>query len=428
MFETLKITTLPNGVRIATCALPGFNSCSIGFNVEMGSRYEKASQAGWSHFLEHMAFKGSAKHPTARAISRPFERIGADYNAATGFERTNYHARVPASRTALAVGILGDMVCHPTIPSREINRERSVIMEEIKEGLDSPDSLVWRHARAALWPGHALGRPITGNPEALSRADADTLRAFHAECYTGRKTIVAAAGNLDHDRFVNLVRPYAESLPPGSPLDRSRPKLRPAKPFVAHRMETKQVHVSIVFRACGAEDFSKRDEESLLVTILGTGMNSRLFRSVRERNGLAYSIGASIHRNLGAGMFSVGASVDPARAAKALSLCGRELRKLATEPPSRTELSDAKENLSGSLSMFGETPGAQMNYIAGFLHEIGRVEPPETIIGRVRAVRLESVFETAKALLPPENATLSLVLPNDLKESPESLREAFLNG
>ncbi len=428
MFENVKITTLPNGARVATSAMPGVNSCAVGIAIPMGSRREKAAEAGWSHFVEHMVFKGSAKRPTRAEIVRPLERIGGDSNAHTGFEWTTFEARVPAAEAATAFDVLGDMVAHPLFPAAELEKERKVVLEEIKQRFDSPSLRIGQLARAALWPDHPLGRPISGFPETLSGADSENLRAFHRSNYSARGALVVAAGNLEHNRIVELARPFLEALP-DVPVPRARPasRCRPPEPLAIERRDAQQAHLSISFRCPGAGD-SGRFALDLLSFVLGGSMSSRLFRTVCDRHGLAYAIHALPIRNSDAGGFHVRASVDPARVEKALALCGRELRKIAEKPVGIRELADAKSLVANAMLLVGEHSGEQRVILDRSLTTLGVVEAPEEVAARFAAVSREEIRAAAEAILRPENGSLALILPNDCKADPEQLREALFNG
>lgn len=428
MFENAQITTLPNGARIATSAMPGVNSCAVSIGIPMGSRREKAAEAGWSHFVEHMAFKGTEKRPTYADVVRPLERIGGDFNARTGFEWTTFEARVPAGEAATAFDVLGDMAAHPLFPETEIGKERKVILEEIKRNFDSPSLRLSCMVQAALWPGHPLGRSIAGVPETLARVDSESLRAFHRSNYAARGTLVVAAGNLEHDRIVDLARPFLEALPDVPPA-RPRPasRCRAAEPLAAERKDVKQAQLSISFRGPGIHD-ERRFALGLLSYLLGGGPTSRLFREIRERRGLAYSIYAHAAGHSDAGSFHVRAAVDPARLGKAIALCGRELRRMAERPVSARELADAKTLTSNALLLVGETSGDQRDILDGAVATLGRVEAPEERAARFRAVTREEIRAVASDIFRPDNCTLGLILPNDCKADPEKLREVVFNG
>ncbi len=428
MFENLESTTLSNGTRIVTSAMPGVNSVSVCFSVGMGSSFESKNEAGWSHFLEHMVFKGSLKRPTRAQIARPLERIGGMYNAGTGDSSTCFFARVPAGEIGLAVDILGDMFANPLIPEAEIEKERAVILEEIKQGRDSAVRFANLSANGALWPDHPLGRPVIGFPETLARIDADALRRFHRKRYSSRGTLVVAAGNVDHARFVEMVRPFAEALstgraPVGVPVARAKPQ----RPLVFDRRSVEQAQAVIVCRTFPFAD-PRRPAMSLLSHILGGGMDSRLFVSVRERHGLAYSVSAHHSGHRDAGTFRLSAGLDASRVARGLFLCGRELRRIAEQNVGTRELEDAKASLSGMILLAGENSIEQMFGIEYMLHGIGFVEKPEQAVAKLKAVTKEDIRSLAADLFRPENLTLSLVLPNDCKADPEKLREAMVDG
>ena len=428
MFEHLKTTTLPNGARIVTSAMPGVNSVSVCFSVGMGSRFEKKSESGWSHFLEHMLFKGSRKRPTRAELVRPLERIGGDYNAFTGADSTCFYARVPAEGIRLVADVLGDMFANPVLPEAEIGKERAVILEEIKQGYDSVPRFAVQSALRALWPDHPLGRPVLGFPETLAGVDAVGLRDFHRKHYTSRGTLVVAAGKVDHGRFVDLVRPILEALPVGrapacTPSGRARPQL----PLVFDRRSAKQAHAVVACRAFPYAD-PRTPTLALLSYILGGGMNSRLFTSIRESNGLAYSVSALSFGHRDHGWFRLSAGIDASRLSQGVALCGKELRKIADKSVGTSELDDAKSSMTGGLMLAGETSFEQMYCMEDMLHRIGFVETPEQAVANLRAVTKEDIRSLAADLFRPENYTLSLVLPEDCPATPESLRDALCNG
>lgn len=428
MFENLKSTTLSNGTRIVTSAMPGVNSVSVCFSAGMGSHFEKKSEAGWSHFLEHMAFKGSRKRPTRVEIVRPLERIGGEYNAFTGKASTCFFARIPAGEIGLAVDILGDMFANPVIPEAEIEKERAVILEEIKQGHDSAPMFAVQSAIGALWPDHPRGRPVSGFPETLADADAEALRGFHRVRYSSRGTIVAAAGNVDHARFVDMVRPFAEALssgraPVGVPVSRAKPQ----QPLVFDFRPAKQASAVVACRTFPNGDPRKPAME-LLSYILGGGMNSRLFVSVREKHGLAYSVAARSFGDRDSGTFRASAGLDASRVARGLFLCGRELRRIAEQNVGTRELEDAKAALSGMILLAGENSIEQMLSIENMIQGIGFVETPEQTVEKLKAVTKEDIRSLSADLFRPEKLTLSLVLPNDCKTDPEKLREALVDG
>ena len=428
MFENVQITTLPNGSRIATSAMPGVNSCSVSFSVAMGSRCEKASEAGWSHFVEHMLFKGSAKRPTQKELIRPLERIGGLHNAYTGCETTSAEACVPAHGTAIALDVLGDMIAHPQFPADKIDVERKVIVEEIKRGFDNPSARTAQISREALWPKHPLGRQIVGTEKSLSSITAEALHAFHAKHYTSRGALVVAAGKLEHDSIVEWVRPFLESLPDAPATTfQAASRAGAVQPVVMERRDTQQAQVSISTRCFGHGD-PRRYALYLLSAILGGGISSRLFRSIRDRHGLAYDIHSYPLPYSDTGAFHVRGGFDSARLEKAIALCGRELRKVAQKPVGKQELSDAKERYASTLLVAGETTFAQASLLEQSIHDFGRVVSPEEEVEQMRAITREDIQALAAEIFRPENMTLALVLPAECKADPEALRRALVAG
>ena len=425
MFENVKITTLPNGARIATSAMTGVNSCAIQFVMATGSRSEKDNEAGWSHFMEHMAFKGSDKRPSRRAITRPFERMGGMFNASTGTGSTNYMARVPAHGMPKAVDILGDMVAHPLFPKSEIERERKVVLEENKQSLDDPWSRLSEMARKAIWPRHPMGRSIGGTPESLARITADALHAFHHDHYTSQGALMVAAGRLEHEQVVDLARPALEALP-DNPVPRSRrlPRRCPVKPIAVDWRDVQQAKFSITFR-CPPLDDSSSIALRLLSAILGDSSESRLFRKVRERHGLAYSITSFTILFKDGGAFVIQGSVDSKRIEKSVALCGREIIDLAKGHVGRRELSDAKAMDINALLLRGETTWDQAVLLEDTLQYYGRPVAPEEDADKVRAVTAEEIKTVADKIFRPENCNFALILPNDCKADPEKLRESI---
>ncbi len=428
MLGKIRITALPNGCRVVTSAMPGVDSFSICFDAGTGGRFERPAEGGFSHFLEHMLFKGSRKRPTTKALSQPLERVGGQFNAYTSAEHTCFYAQVPADAAALAADVLGDMFAHPLFDQSEIDRERQVVLEEIKMYHDDPASHAADLSLAGLWPRHPLGRPVLGTPRTLAAADHDALAAYHRRRYTARGTIVAAAGKLEHERVVDLVHPFAEALPAG-PAPSCAPASRaPAPaPLVADPRETQQVQAVVSFRSFGRTD-PRRSAATVLTHVLGGGLTSRLFMSVRERHGLAYSISAGHQSFRDTGAFQVYAGLDAARAGKGLALVARELRAVAEKGLGRREFADARSALAGMQRLGGETSQSQMSWILSKLRWFGRVETPDEVVTRLRAVKADEVQALARDLFRPENLSLSLVLPREGAGTPESLLAAVRGG
>lgn len=420
MIGKIGFSTLANGCRVVTSEMPGVQSVSLCFDAGTGGRFEKKGELGFSHFLEHMLFKGSEKRRGTRAISQPLEARGGSINAYTSSSHTCFYASVPEDAAGLAFDVIGDLYARPLFPEREIGRERRVVLEEMKMYHDDDASFVADLSQASLWPDHPLGRPILGTPESLAAADRDALRAYHRRCYVPRGTIVAAAGRVEHARVVELAEQLVSRLPSG-PAPRAVPASKAAPPvrLAFEERETQQVQAMVAFRAVSAGD-PRKSALAVLSQILGRGMTSRLFMSLREKRGLVYSVGTetSVHSDCGA--FRVYAGIDPARSVEAVALCAAELRRIAREPVGRAELKRAIGALVGAQRMDGETSGSQMAWILAKTRRIGRVETPDEVVARLSAVTAEDVRSLAADIFRPEAASLSLVLPRGGPSSPES--------
>ena len=425
MLGKIELTTLENGARVVTSAMPGVESFSFGICAGVGSRHETSATAGYAHFLEHLLFKGSEKRRSTRAISSAVERYGGSMNAYTALENTFFHAVAPADSARLVADVVGDMYASPLIPDREVDRERLVVLEEMKSYHDDDTSFAFEQAQSALWPDHPVGRPILGTAGSLARATPETLRAWRRARYRAQDTIFAAAGRLDHDRVVDSVRPFAERLSAGRvPPPKPAASARAITPLVFERRETQQVQIVLGFRA---PDFRspRRHAVALLSHVLGHGMTSRLFMTIREKHGLAYAVSSEYSGYSDTGAFYVWLAVNPEKAVRAMRLCVRELHGIASEPAGRAEFSRAVDFLTGQLRLGAESSPSQLGWIADKLRRFGRVETPDEIVAGLRAVTPDVMRELAKELFQPANACISLVMPQKGAGSPEEYAAAL---
>lgn len=424
MLDDVKITTLDNGCRIATSLVRDTESLAIGFFAKVGSRSESAAESGHSHFLEHMLFKGSAKR-TARAISQDIESRGGNTNAYTNHESTVYYAVAPCDAEALALDVLGDMYAAPRLLPADVEKERGVILEELNMYFDQPDERASDLLREGLWTRHPLGRLILGSVESLKATTAESLRAYHAAHYQAAGTVIAAAGKLDHARFVDRAARYAQRLPVAPPPRRfkSATAATARQPLLADARETEQVNAAIGFRTCGRDD-PRRQAIGLLNVILGGNMSSRLFQTMRERHGFAYSVysHASFHHDTGS--LQIAAGLDRRRSVKAMDVCGRILARLASEPMPKAEFERARQYALGSLRIGLESARSQMSWIGNGL-TYNRLLTPAQTISEIQAVKPEDVQAVAAEFLRPENLSLAIVLPRDGLPGPEAHRAAL---
>ncbi len=429
MLENVKITKLDNGARIATSAMQGSNVCRLGFHIPMGSRREKASEAGWSHFAEHMILRGSEKYPSQKIINRILGRFGGYKNAATTSLWTGFYARVPAYGIGETIDVLGDAIAHPLFTQSEIEIERNAILAEIRMMADDSNRRLIHLVYKSMWSGHPIGRPIIGTPKSISSIDEKSLKAFHRARYTSHGALFIATGKVDHDEIVERVLPVFNALS-----DAPEPRYRrispdwPIKPVAVDRCDESEATFMISFRGVTNSD-SRKYAQALLTDILGGDANSRLFRNVRGRNGLAYVVGANFIAEEDFGIINIGASVSPDSIEKVLALCGHELRELARKPVGRQELSFQREKFA-SIAILENESSCEKEYtiLNNCLENHRKIEGVDAEVERIRSTSASDLQGLAAEIFRPENCSLVLSLPRNCKASPEKLREALFNG
>lgn len=401
-------TVLDNGVRILTLDMPHVRSVSMGIWVNIGSRNESDAENGLSHFIEHMIFKGTEKR-SAFDIARAFDAIGGYSNAFTSMETTCFHARVMDSHSETMIDILTDIFLNPAFSREDIERERPVILQEIGMVEDTPDEYVHMLAGETFWGGHPLGRSILGSRENIFRFDSQTLRQFFNTAYSPSKTLIAAAGRIDHDRLVDRIgplfdRPAAEHIRPASPPPPARSRMD------IFEKDLEQAHICI--NASGLPiSHDKRYTLSMLNTLLGGNMSSRLFQSIREQRGLAYSVYSFVSSYLDAGMFGVYAGVDSANAPETITLILEELARIKHDPPDMTDMKNAREYTKGSLLLSSESNDNQMVRLAQSEFYFGRATSMDEIFSQIDSVTPEDIQNLACELFQPDQVSLTLLGP-----------------
>jgi predicted Zn-dependent peptidase len=394
--EAIEVSELDDGLTVVSEAMRDTRSVSLGFWVGTGSVDEAPEQSGASHFLEHLLFKGTATR-SAREIAEAIDAVGGDVNAFTTKEYTAFYVRLLADSLELGLDILSDIIWAPSFRPAEVESERQVILEEILMHGDEPADLVHDLFSEALWPGHPLGREVLGDAETISAITRDQIVAFHGEHYRPANLVVAAAGDLTHDQIVEGIARRRTGVV-GGRAPRRRPPDRPARRVAVDTRSTEQAHLVVGVPGPGRDD-EERHRLGILDHVLGGGMSSRLFQSIREDRGLAYSVYSYRLGFEGAGALAVYAGTSPANAAQVLDLVHAELDLVATEGISEGELGAAKSHLRGALALGLEDSGARMSRIGYSQLVHGRVLGLDEVEARLAAVTLEEVNEIAGLLL-----------------------------
>jgi predicted Zn-dependent peptidase len=391
---SVEVTTLKSGINVVTDTMPHLETASLGVWVASGSRDERRDEHGISHFLEHMAFKGT-KRRSARQIAEEIEAVGGDLNAATGAESTIYHARMLKADVPLALDVLADILSEPTFERDEVIREQSVIVQEIGAVADTPDDLVFEHLNAIAFPDQSLGRSILGTAATVRTFDGRVLRDYLARNYRAPDLVVAAAGAVDHAAVVaNVERRFASFAGPASPLP--EPARFGGGSHVEKR-ELEQVHIAMALPGIAVTDPTVYSLEAF-TSILGGGMSSRLFQEARERRGLCYTISSFHMAYSDVGLFCLYAGTDAADTAELMRVIVGEIAGTA-ETISEPEIARAKAQMKAGLLMALESSGARINQLARQMITYGRPLSVQELVEKVDAVTVESARAAGRALI-----------------------------
>jgi predicted Zn-dependent peptidase len=403
-------TVLPNGLRVLVAPMPEARSVTVSIVVGAGSRYESRSEAGISHFVEHMVFKGSAKRPTAPEISQAVESLGGILNAFTDKEVTGFWARVPARHYLVALDVIADMLRNPMLRETDVAAERQVIVEEIRMNLDAPQDLVHVLMDALLFPNSPLGWETAGRAAVVSKITADALRAYMGRVYGPARTVVALAGPLDVTEATTAVASQLGDLPARPP---QRFREAPPPGATHRRLRAKrgeQAHVVIAYRAV-ANAHPDKYALDMLNAVLGEGMSSRLFLELREKLSLAYDVHSFVSNFSDAGMLGIYAGVAPARVAEAHAAAMREVDRLVAEPVGDQELERVRDFVKGRLELrMEDTRGVGM-WIAGQELLLGHIKGVEELSAIIDAVSAQEIQRVAREYLRPELSYTTVVGP-----------------
>jgi predicted Zn-dependent peptidase len=405
--RNIRRTILPNGLTILTEKMDHIRSVAMGVWIRAGSRHELPEINGISHFVEHMVFKGT-KSRSAQHIAREVDAIGGNLDAFTGKETVCFNIKVLDEHVPVALDVLSDLVLNPIFASDEITRERGVILEEIKMDEDNPDYLVHEIFTQAFWKDHPLGRPILGTKETVKRFERDTLCNFYGEQFLGGNMLFSAAGNIDHDAFVEQVTRRFESLPAGDSLTVTVPPKTAARIILKNKKALEQVQLCLGVPAPPIADES-RYVTLVLNTILGGGMSSRLFQTVREERGLAYSIYSDLNPYSDTGSLCVYAGTSSDRAIQVVQLVMEQFRRLKNEPLPADELRRAKDQLKGNLLLSLESSMSRMSNLARQQMHFNYFFGMQEILDRVEAITEDQVLAMANRLFQPEIVAVTLL-------------------
>jgi len=380
----------------------------MGVWVNVGARDESPSESGLSHFIEHMIFKGTKKR-SAFQIAKEFDAIGGHTNAFTSTESTCYHAKVMYTHLDTMVDILSDVFLNSVFDDKEVENERAVILQEIGMAEDNPDEYIHILSGMNFWGKNSLGRSVLGSRENIKSFNSNTIKRFFHHFYQPERIIVSVAGNLEHNHFLDIAGPVFESVQPGN--DHSE-RITPDEhcKVEIHYKDLEQVHICLATNGMSITD-PRRFAYSLLNTILGGNMSSRLFQEIREKRGLAYSVYSYASSFVDTGMFGTYTGVAPENMQKSIQLILEEISKISKTRVDSNELRYAKEYTKGNLMLASESNDNQMVRMAQNETHFGRYIPMEEIINNVEAVTEDDILELAESLFQSNRFALTLLGP-----------------
>ncbi|MDA8333598.1 MAG: pitrilysin family protein [Peptococcaceae bacterium] len=398
---------MPNGLTILAEEIRHLRSVALGVWVDVGSRYEEDDERGISHFIEHMMFKGTLKR-TAKDIAEALDAVGGQLNAFTTKEYTCYFARVLDEHFDLALDLLGDMLFNSRLEGPDVDRERNVILEEIKMYEDTPDELVHDLFTATLWEGHHLGQPIIGSVDTVQNLSRDDLANFHGLHYRPGGMVVAVAGNVDHQVAVEKIK--ARFAGEGRARERRMGPPAAQNGIMCRAKDTEQVHLCV-----GVPGYALSDERIYAVqvinTILGGGISSRLFQEIREKRGLVYSVYSYHSSYHDTGVFGIYAGLGKDNVGQAMELVMQEIGEIQKGAVAEEELVRARDQLKGNLYLSLENVNTRMSRLGKSQLYLGTVQSPEELVERVAAVTRDDIVRLALDLFRPERFALASIGP-----------------
>ena len=401
--ESVRVSTLPNGLTVATDVMSGIETVWVGVWVPVGTRHEPEALNGISHLLEHMAFKGTERR-SATDIAVEIESVGGNLNAYTGRERTCYYAKMLAEDLPLATDILADILQHSRFDAEELERERHVILQEIGQAEDTPDDIVFDHFQETAYPDQALGWPVLGRSEVIERLDRTEVAGYMQRHYGAKGTIIAAAGRVDHDAFVENVGALFGGLGDVSGTSPTPGRYAGGDRRVERPLE--QLHIVLGFEGIGYRD---PDYYALgvLSALYGGGMSSRLFQKIREERGLAYSVYSFIQSYADGGLFGVYAGTSSDEVGQVADIVAEELKHLP-ERVTEVEIARARAQMRADLLMGRESTSSRAEQVSGQLFAYGAPISTDTLLARIEAVDRDAVARVAQRLMASRPTVTSI--------------------
>jgi predicted Zn-dependent peptidase len=405
--RNLRRTVLPNGLIVLTERMEHLRSVAMGVWIKSGSRCEPAETNGISHFVEHMVFKGTRSR-SAQHIAREMDSIGGNLDAFTGKETICFNVKSLAEHVPIALDVLADLVLNPTFASVDIERERGVILEEIKIDEDNPDVLVHELFTQNFWQDHPLGKPILGTSATVGRLDQNKLVDYHNQRFLGGNMVFSAAGNLEHDQFVDAVARKFSSLRLGVATPEDRAPVASARIVLRNKKALEQVQICLGVPAPAITD-DNRYVTLILNTVLGGGMSSRLFQTIREERGMVYSIYSDLNPYRDAGTLCIYAGTSVGKALEVVDLILVELRKLKENVLGDEELTRAKDQVKGNILMGLESSNSRMANLARQEMYFQQFFSVDEVTARIDAVEAGPVQAMAQRLFDPNRIAVTLL-------------------
>jgi predicted Zn-dependent peptidase len=403
----IQTTTLPNGIKVITEAMPHVRSVSVGVWVGTGSRRETPEQNGLSHFIEHMLFKGTTSR-SAEDIARSVDSIGGNLDAFTAKELVCYNTKVLDEHLPIAMDVLSDLVLNPLFRDEDIEKEKGVILEEIKMDADNPDYLVHEIFSSNFWKDHPLGKPILGTRETVKKFSRAAIENYYRDVYSPENILVTAAGNLTHERLVNLARERFETVKAGGPVPGGTPPATHARISLKSKKDLEQVHVCM-----GVPSYPIPHEDRfacyVLNTVLGGGMSSRLFQNIRERQGLAYAVFSELNPYTDTGCLAVYAGTSLESARQVVELVLKEFADMKQREVPQEELRRSIDHLKGSLMLSLESTSSRMSNLARQQMHFGRFFSLDELVESIEKVTAADVQRIARTFFDQKQVALTVL-------------------